>query len=1019
MEVEDSSIAIQPTVPEAENVTVQMDATPIQPETDDRDNVSGSVQTATTEEIVKESGEEQKMDVAPVEDDSDMEIKRQLLDYDEEVQHIDEDEEDTGPLRTKNEITALPPPTKIDIPADAKFELIGTISHMVGDTVIIAGNGGRILDLDSVLCLDDRSFLGSVEDVFGPVAKPFYTIRLYEGQDKDRLIPGVYAHNVVGISKYVDPREIYQKGSDASGNFDEEPREDEIEYSDDEVEAAMKKKKNKKKRDRKRNDLEQIHNSLYGPPSTTPTPSTLPPSVHPSTPSPSVHLSTLPPSVHPSTTVSNDVHTTAGPSTVGFNVSQEQPVHWCTGSLRGVGASTAIIQIIVSSSILSSHLARISGGSASGSIPDRAPLFLTRNSERNRYNQKLTLKASLLELTCGVKALFSAIKTLADVKQTRVNILKPAALRERPTTKEKAEQKESKSDELSPQMAALRRSMDIGERPILNGRYTLISCIGEGAFSILLMAKDNYHPLVSLCVGDDLLNITQAPGDGKMVAIKVLKIGCENIGVEESRRLFSLNKIDSQDSYSLIRIYSTFWTEDRQHFCLSLELLHSTVIQEVRRLILPLKSETQPVSYQVYMDQFTPGKHMKSTRNSDTPKTFGLPEIAKITVQIISCLQMLHAENIIHGDLKPENIIFKHPIRLTSEHIEEHEASFRGMKASTEGPRKKFTSVALKIADFGNAIDRSDSHLYYDNFEVQSLLYRAPEVLFGAPFDTPIDMWSVGCVLWDIYSGGVPLMGSSIRSWYEYTQGTNPYHDIALWTQPDFTITTAQVMDNLFQLLGPPPPDLFVHGKFWSNHHSRHNRTSGPTLKQLLETSNDVYFIDFMTRVLVWNPSSRLKAEEAMRHPFLFHLGRQLTPGSQPLSMYALQMTSLGYPYFEKPTLSLSEYHALYYRLGEEEAVIDMSEGDSLDATQEEISIVDEEERSVKKQKTRDTKETKDKRDRGRKKEEEEEEEEEREEEEQGWKRKKPRATRAEQNTHLSWLSEETKLVYKTRKKNR
>jgi serine/threonine protein kinase len=37
--------------------------------------------------------------------------------------------------------------------------------------------------------------------------------------------------------------------------------------------------------------------------------------------------------------------------------------------------------------------------------------------------------------------------------------------------------------------------------------------------------------------------------------------------------------------------------------------------------------------------------------------------------------------------------------------------------------------------------------LYHDDFEVQSLCYRAPEVLLGRPFGAPIDMWSLGCVL--------------------------------------------------------------------------------------------------------------------------------------------------------------------------------------------------------------------------------------------------------------------------------
>jgi serine/threonine protein kinase len=61
--------------------------------------------------------------------------------------------------------------------------------------------------------------------------------------------------------------------------------------------------------------------------------------------------------------------------------------------------------------------------------------------------------------------------------------------------------------------------------------------------------------------------------------------------------------------------------------------------------------------------------------------------------------------------LKPENILLK------------------GAKFSEE-----VATRSIKIIDFGNAIKTSESATYYDHFEVQSLFYRAPEILFGLPF---------------------------------------------------------------------------------------------------------------------------------------------------------------------------------------------------------------------------------------------------------------------------------------------
>ncbi|PIK48715.1 putative homeodomain-interacting protein kinase 3, partial [Apostichopus japonicus] len=55
----------------------------------------------------------------------------------------------------------------------------------------------------------------------------------------------------------------------------------------------------------------------------------------------------------------------------------------------------------------------------------------------------------------------------------------------------------------------------------------------------------------------------------------------------------------------------------------------------------------------------------------------------------------------------------------------------------------------IKVIDFGNAIHcvYDELALYYDDYELQTIVYRAPEVICGLPFGTEIDLWSVGCIL--------------------------------------------------------------------------------------------------------------------------------------------------------------------------------------------------------------------------------------------------------------------------------
>ena len=44
---------------------------------------------------------------------------------------------------------------------------------------------------------------------------------------------------------------------------------------------------------------------------------------------------------------------------------------------------------------------------------------------------------------------------------------------------------------------------------------------------------------------------------------------------------------------------------------------------------------------------------------------------------------------------------------------------------------------------------------------IQSRFYRSPEVLLGIPYDTAIDMWSLGCILVEMHTGEPIFAGSN------------------------------------------------------------------------------------------------------------------------------------------------------------------------------------------------------------------------------------------------------------------
>lgn len=69
-----------------------------------------------------------------------------------------------------------------------------------------------------------------------------------------------------------------------------------------------------------------------------------------------------------------------------------------------------------------------------------------------------------------------------------------------------------------------------------------------------------------------------------------------------------------------------------------------------------------------------------------------------------------------------------------------------------------FYSTRVKVIDFGSASHVSKTVC---NTYLQSRYYRAPEIILGLPFCEAIDMWSLGCVVAELFLGWPLYPGSS------------------------------------------------------------------------------------------------------------------------------------------------------------------------------------------------------------------------------------------------------------------
>lgn len=117
--------------------------------------------------------------------------------------------------------------------------------------------------------------------------------------------------------------------------------------------------------------------------------------------------------------------------------------------------------------------------------------------------------------------------------------------------------------------------------------------------------------------------------------------------------------------------------------------------------------------------------------------------IRHVALQLVSALLLLRNHGLIHADIKPENVL----LRIEGEGWrgggEGGAAAGRGQQKSPARRRvglrdlvrgrarmEGIESLTVRLCDFGNAIHKSEAYLYYGDFEIQTLAYRAPEASY-------------------------------------------------------------------------------------------------------------------------------------------------------------------------------------------------------------------------------------------------------------------------------------------------
>ncbi|DBA01490.1 TPA: hypothetical protein N0F65_005609 [Lagenidium giganteum] len=248
------------------------------------------------------------------------------------------------------------------------------------------------------------------------------------------------------------------------------------------------------------------------------------------------------------------------------------------------------------------------------------------------------------------------------------------------------------------------------------------------------------------------------------------------------------------------------------------------IVREIRLMrhlnhpnIVAVIDVMRPPSLETFEDTYIVTDLMETDlhRVINSQETLSSEHIAYVAYQMLCALRYIHSARIIHRDVKPSNILINR-------------------------------DCLVKVCDFGLArgFDYDDNNLVDQAMTeyVVTRWYRAPELLLASRYTTAIDVWSIGCILVEMFT----------------RKALFPGHD------------HVHQLHLILQLVGSPSMDEMgfitnMKAKRWIAKQAHQD----PKPLDTICPNAPPEALDLISKLLAFDPRKRITVDEAIRHPFL------------------------------------------------------------------------------------------------------------------------------------------------------